>query len=92
MRKYAKLIPCLGCGTSKILESNDNHLGYPSSNIFIYSCDDQMTEHSVGVVTWWLAPPGQTGADAELIVELGCETLVDAVVLMNSPNGMKNDR
>ena len=75
-----------------MVESNEWHRGYPASNVLVDSCDDADTSHAVGDVTWWVAPERATGAEADFILQLGCDTMVDRVIIKNSANGAAQDR
>ena len=89
----------LGCGYSKVVESSDFHGGYPASNVLIDSCDDMAhpVKHSTGepsmpVVDWWIGADGGTDTDAEFVLQLACEKMVDRVMLKNTANGVYKDR
>ena len=41
---------------------------------------------------YWLAAPGKTGEEAQVVVDLGCEKMINGVYLRNTHNGDRNDR
>ncbi len=92
----------VGCNYAKIIESSDyvggvsQSSGYPASNVLVDMCEDKNNAHNIDSapsgVSWWVAVNGGTDTEAEFVLELGCEKIVDRIVLKNMANGIDEDR
>ena len=69
------------------MSSMDNYTLDIENSALVVSEGTEFYQHN-----YWLAAPGMTGEEARVVVDLGCEKMINGVYLRNTHNGYLNDR